>query len=215
MDSSAHYFTGASFRRTCTIYNTRETVVVAKGFFCLSQNLVLKFSIFNPCSLCRKIRSDLLVYMPTSMKKPIRPHSVCWCKRCKSLMTMVSAPGLFLSVSDSHCTRVTAVLNSSPQFYTWDASSPIGCIFKKVLSQFLKLWALFFPSARILLMPSYFMLPFLTKPALQSTSCTHIQKNGGHSHWLRAWQGRNLGTHHSRKGHRGVQHRDNIVPTVL
>lgn len=94
-------------------------------------------------------------------------------------MTTVSAPGLFLSVSDSHCSRVTTVLNSSPQFYTWDASSPIGCIFKKVLSQFLKLWALFFPSARILLMPSYFMLPFLTKPAFQSTSCTHVHEMGG------------------------------------
>lgn len=94
-------------------------------------------------------------------------------------MTMVSAPGLFLSVSDSHCTRVTAVLNSSPHFYTWDASSPTVCIFKEVLSQFLKLWALFFPSARILLMPSYFMLPFLTKPALWSTSCTHIHEVGG------------------------------------
>lgn len=65
-----------------------------------------------------------------------------------------------------------------PQFYTWDASSPTGCIFKKVWSQFLKLWALFFPSARILLMPSYFMLPFLTEPALQSTSCTHTELGG-------------------------------------
>lgn len=66
-----------------------------------------------------------------------------------SLMPTTSAPESSLSISDSHCNWVTMVVNLSPQFYTWVASSPIACISKEVLSQFLKLWALFFTSARI------------------------------------------------------------------
>lgn len=56
-------------------------------------------------------------------------------------MPMISAPESSLSVSDSHCNGVTAVVR--PQFYTWDTSSSVGFIPREVLSQFLKLWALF------------------------------------------------------------------------
>lgn len=64
-------------------------------------------------------------------------------------MPLISAPESSLSFSDSRCLLVTAVMNSSPESQTWDASSPTGCISKEVFRQFLKLWALFCTSVGI------------------------------------------------------------------